>query len=98
MGITVSKEIRYIELCGRTRPKSFPTNKLNNQKYSVISFLPKVLFNQFKFFFNMFFLVIAMTQFIPFLKVGLIVTYTAPLAFVIFVTMIKEAADDYMRK
>lgn len=45
----------------------------------------------------MFFLVIALTQFIPFLKVGLIVTYTAPLAFVITVTMFKEAMDDYMR-
>lgn len=29
-----------------------------------------VLFNQFKFFYNFFFLVIALTQFIPVLKVG----------------------------
>jgi len=29
-----------------------------------------VLYNEFKFFFNLFFLLIAMSQFIPFLKVG----------------------------
>jgi len=29
-----------------------------------------VLYNEFKFFFNMFFLVIALSQFVPFLKVG----------------------------
>lgn len=98
LGTTVSKENRTIELNGRTKPRNFPSNKMNNQKYSFLSFFPKVLFNQFKFFFNMFFLVIALTQFIPYLKVGLIVTYTAPLAFVISITMIKEAMDDHMRK
>ena len=46
----------------------------------------------------MFFLLIAMTQLIPFLKVGLIITYTAPLAFVITVTMMKEASDDFNRR
>jgi len=43
----------------------------------------------------MFFLLIAMTQLVPFLQVGLIITYTAPLAFVISITMMKEASDDY---
>jgi phospholipid-translocating ATPase len=46
----------------------------------------------------MFFLLVALTQLIPFLKVGLIVTYTAPLAFVISITMMKEASDDYSRR
>lgn len=62
-----------------------------------MSFLPKLLFNEFKFFFNMFFLVIALSQFVPFLKVGLLVTYVAPLVFVLVVTMIKEAYDDIQR-
>ena len=94
MGYTVSKEHRKIFLEGKTKPTTFPSNKLNNQKYSIISFLPKLLFNEFKFFFNMFFLVIALSQFVPFLKVGLLVTYVAPLIFVLVVTMIKEAFDD----
>ena len=56
-----------------------------------------MLYNEFKFFFNMFFLIIALSQFIPFLKVGFMFTYVAPLVFVLVVTMIKEAYDDFKR-
>ena len=48
-------------------------------------------------FFNMFFLLIALSQFVPFLKVGLLVTYVAPLVFVLTVTMLKEGYDDFKR-
>ena len=58
-GWTISKENRTIHLSGKTKPVSFSSNKLNNQKYSIVTFLPKLLYNEFKFFFNMFFLVIA---------------------------------------
>lgn len=94
MGWTVSKEKRHINFDGSTRPRRFPSNKLNNQKYSCITFLPLLLYNEFKFFFNMFFLLIALTQFIPFLKVGLLVTYVAPLGIVLLITCFKEAYDD----
>lgn len=40
---------------------------------------------------------VALSQFIPALKIGFIVTYIAPLAFVVSVTMGKEAYDDYKR-
>ena len=59
-----------MECNGTTIPSSYPTNSLNNQKYNVITFLPIVLINQFKFFFNFFFLMIALSQFIPIFKVG----------------------------
>lgn len=39
----------------------------------------------------------ALSQFIPALKIGFIVTYIAPLVFVLCVTMGKEAYDDYQR-
>jgi len=48
----------------------FPENKVHNQKYNVITFLPIVLYEQFKFFANMYFLVVALTQFVDALKVG----------------------------
>jgi len=97
MGWTVSKERRTIHLNGKTIPRTFPSNMLNNQKYTLLSFLPLLLYNEFKFFFNMFFLLIALSQFIPFLKVGLLVTYVAPLVFVLAITMLKEAHDDIQR-
>lgn len=56
-----------------------------------------MLYNEFKFFFNMFFLVIALSQFVPFLKVGFMFTYVAPLVFVLLVTMLKEGYDDIQR-
>jgi phospholipid-translocating ATPase len=56
-----------------------------------------VLFEQFRFFFNLYFLLVALTQFIPRLKVGFMFTYIAPLVFVLSVTMIKEAIDDLQR-
>ncbi|WFD43664.1 P-type phospholipid transporter [Malassezia psittaci] len=75
----------------------FPANVVRNQKYNVITFLPMVLYEQFKFFFNLYFLLVALSQFIPALKIGFLATYIAPLSFVLCVTIGKEAFDDYER-
>lgn len=88
---------RTLYLNGERQPRFFMSNKVNNQKYNVISFIPKVLYHEFKYFFNMFFLGIALSQFVPFLKVGFMFTYIAPLVFVLAVTMLKEAYDDCKR-
>lgn len=45
----------------------------------------------------MFFLLIAISQFVPQLKVGFLFSYVAPLVFVLTVTMINEGYDDYKR-
>ncbi|KAF7321418.1 Phospholipid-transporting ATPase [Mycena kentingensis (nom. inval.)] len=75
----------------------FPPNIVRNQKYNVFTFLPLVFYEQFKFFFNLYFLLVALSQFIPALRIGFIVTSVAPLVFVLSVTMGKEAYDDYQR-
>lgn len=54
----------------------FPPNIVRNQKYSVWSFLPLQLYEQFKYFYNLYFLATALTQFIPILKVGLCSAHT----------------------
>jgi len=77
--------------------EKFPSNVIRNQKYNVISFIPVVLFNQFKFFLNLYFLLMSCSQFIPELKVGYLYTYWAPLGFVLAVTVIREAVDDFLR-
>lgn len=82
---------------GKKDRSVYPPNVLRNQKYSVVTFIPLVLYEQFKFFFNLYFLLVALSQFIPALKIGFIATYIAPLAFVLCVTMGKEAFDDYQR-
>jgi phospholipid-translocating ATPase len=75
----------------------YPKNLIRNQKYNIITFIPLVLFQQFRFFFNLYFLVMACTQFIPMVRIGPLYTYWAPLAFVIFITMLREAYDDIQR-
>jgi phospholipid-translocating ATPase len=74
-----------------------PSNEINNQKYSVLNFLPIVLFNQFKIFFNFFQLMLVGSQFVPLLKVGFLFSYLAPLVVVLFLTLLKEAYDDFKR-
>ncbi|KAL5466774.1 hypothetical protein EMCRGX_G030923 [Ephydatia muelleri] len=75
----------------------YPANAICNRKYSLFSFIPKVLFEQFRFFLNLYFLVIAMTQFVSQLKIGYLYTYWGPLTFVIVVTMMRELYDDIKR-
>jgi len=53
--------------------------------------------NQFKFFFNLFFLGISLSQFFEPLRVGFLFTFLAPLIFVLLLTMAKEGYDDYHR-
>ncbi|RZF36513.1 hypothetical protein LSTR_LSTR008848 [Laodelphax striatellus] len=82
---------------GRQSTEKFPANVIRNQKYNVITFLPKVLFQQFKFFLNLYFLLMAMSQFIPELRLGYLYTYWGPLCFVLMVTISREAVDDFRR-
>ena len=48
----------------------YPANLVRNQKYNLVSFLPIVLYQQFKFFFNLYFLLVALSQFVPALRIG----------------------------
>ncbi|KAJ2961418.1 hypothetical protein NQ176_g11000 [Zarea fungicola] len=71
---------------------------VSNAKYTPWSFLPVTLYNEFSFFFNMYFLLVALSQIIPALQIGYLSTYIAPLAFVLCITMGKEAWDDIDRR
>uniref|UniRef100_A0A914QDF1 P-type ATPase N-terminal domain-containing protein n=1 Tax=Panagrolaimus davidi TaxID=227884 RepID=A0A914QDF1_9BILA len=75
----------------------FPVNAVCNTKYNILTFVPLVLFQQFKFFINLYFLLIACCQFIPAIRTEDPLTYWGPLAFVLTITLIKEAIDDAVR-
>ncbi|RSL93165.1 hypothetical protein CEP52_013400 [Fusarium oligoseptatum] len=83
---------------GSTQPVRFPNNIISNAKYTALTFLPITLYNEFSFFFNMYFLLVALSQAIPALRIGYLLTYIAPLAFVLCITMGKEAFDDIARR
>lgn len=69
----------------------------NPQKYNIITFLPLVLFQQFRFFLNLYFLIMACSQFLPDVRIGYLYTYWGPLGFVLTVTICREAVDDIRR-
>ncbi|CAH1109702.1 unnamed protein product [Psylliodes chrysocephalus] len=84
-------------LLGNPTPGQFPANAIRNQKYNIITFLPLVLYQQFKFFLNLYFLIMAISQFVPDIRIGYLYTYWGPLCFVLLVTLSREAIDDLRR-
>ena len=83
---------------GHLQSSRFPPNSVSNAKYTPWSFLPRTLYKEFSFFFNMYFLLVALSQIIPALRIGYLSTYVAPLVFVLAITLGKEAADDVARR
>lgn len=69
---------------GKLTPGQFPANAIRNQKYNIITFLPMVLYQQFKFFLNLYFLIMATSQFVPDIRIGYLYTYWGPLVRSIF--------------
>jgi phospholipid-translocating ATPase len=83
---------------GTTQAARFPPNAVSNAKYTPWSFLPRTLYNEFSFFFNMYFLLVALSQVVPALRIGYLSTYIVPLVFVLSITLGKEAIDDISRR
>ncbi|EKD16376.1 phospholipid-translocating P-type ATPase [Drepanopeziza brunnea f. sp. 'multigermtubi' MB_m1] len=83
---------------GTAQSARFTPNAISNAKYTPISFLPRTLYNEFSFFFNMYFLLVALSQAIPALRIGYLSTYIVPLVFVMSITLGKEALDDIGRR
>ena len=83
---------------GTTQSTRFPPNAVSNAKYTPWSFLPRTLYNEFSFFFNMYFLLVALSQVVPALQIGYLSTYIVPLVFVLSITLGKEAFDDISRR
>ncbi|OZJ04656.1 hypothetical protein BZG36_02875 [Bifiguratus adelaidae] len=73
----------------------FPNNKVFTAKYTVFTFLPKFLFEEFSKYANLFFLFISGIQQIPGISPTSRWTTLAPLVIVLFITAIKEIFEDY---
>ncbi|KAJ8643386.1 hypothetical protein MRB53_005134 [Persea americana] len=80
----------------RKKPLNYPSNYISTTKYNVITFLPKAIFEQFRRVANVYFLlaaILSLTPVAPFSAVSMI----APLAFVVGLSMAKEALEDWRR-
>lgn len=60
-----------------TGRRRYANNLVVNTKYTVLFFVPHVLYLQFRYFFNLYFLLVALSQIFPPLQIGLLFTYIA---------------------
>ena len=61
---------RKVYFSGRCTPANYKSNSVKNRKSNIFTFMPLFLYNQFRAFFNLFFLAITVSQFFPILQVG----------------------------
>ncbi|KAF3783123.1 putative phospholipid-transporting ATPase 5 [Nymphaea thermarum] len=80
----------------KKKPFKYPNNYISTTKYNALTFLPKATFEQFRRVANLYFLLAAalsLTPVTPFSAVSMI----APLVFVVGLSMLKEALEDWRR-
>ncbi|KAG5636603.1 hypothetical protein H0H81_007428 [Sphagnurus paluster] len=72
-------------------------NKVRTTKYTVITFIPKNLYEQFRRVANLFFLTLVVLQLFPVFGAASGAIAVLPLAFILTVTAIKDGVEDYRR-
>ncbi|KAL7089629.1 hypothetical protein ACP275_13G196000 [Erythranthe tilingii] len=80
----------------KTKPYKYPNNYASTTKYNLVTFFPRALFEQFRRVANLYFLlaaILCLTPLNPFNRASVI----APLVFVIGISMLKEAIEDWHR-
>lgn len=77
--------------------KTYKINKIRTTKYSFLSFLPKNLFEQLHRIANIYFILIAVLNFVPVVEAFQPEIAVIPIIFVLTVTMIKDIWEDYRR-
>lgn len=88
-------------LCNKSEPEdgttSYADNYVSTTKYTLVTFFPKSLFEQFRRVANFFFLLVGCLSFTPLAPYSA-VSAIIPLVIVIGATMVKEAVEDWRRK
>lgn len=82
---------------------TFPTESTTPSLISVsvwsplikVTFLPIFLYNEYKNFSNFYFLMLAISQLFPILRVGFLITYFGPIAIILGLSLMKELWDHY---
>ncbi|KAG6460163.1 hypothetical protein O3G_MSEX011818 [Manduca sexta] len=95
-GAPVDQQNRII-FVNRPQPQKFVSNRISTAKYSVPSFIPLFLFEQFRRYSNCFFLLIALLQQIPDVSPTGRWTTLTPLILILSVSAIKEIVEDFKR-
>lgn len=77
--------------------KSYRDNRIKTTKYSFLSFLPKNLFEQLHRFANVYFISLAVLNFVPVVEAFQPEIAVIPISLVLSVTALKDIWEDYRR-
>ncbi|KAJ7256227.1 hypothetical protein B0H12DRAFT_1112856 [Mycena haematopus] len=75
----------------------YPRNKVRTTKYTLVTFIPRNLYEQFRRIANLFFLTLVVFQLFPVFGATSGSIAVLPLAFIIAVTALKDGIEDYRR-
>ncbi|KAF9524901.1 phospholipid-transporting ATPase 1 [Crepidotus variabilis] len=96
--VHVNHPLSAMEIDHDGEPKArYVRNKVRTTKYTIITFIPKNLYEQFRRAANLFFLSLVILQLFPIFGAAAGSTAVLPLAFIITVTAIKDGVEDYRR-
>ena len=88
--------IQFLQFKFRRRASPH-SNQIHTTKYTILTFVPKNLIEQFHRFANLYFLLVLILNFIPAIEAFGKEVAWIPLAFVLLVTAIKDVFEDYRR-
>ncbi|CAF3403244.1 unnamed protein product [Rotaria socialis] len=94
---TSNDEKRIITINSGPQSAKFTSNNISTSKYSLLTFLPKFLFEQFRKYSNIFFLCIVIFQQIPGVSPTGRYTTAVPLSFILCCAALKEIIEDVKR-
>ncbi|XP_058806464.1 probable phospholipid-transporting ATPase IA isoform X3 [Phymastichus coffea] len=92
-----SQDERVVFINAPHQPATYRNNHISTAKYSILSFIPSFLFEQFRRYSNCFFLFIALMQQIPDVSPTGRYTTLVPLIFILSVSALKEIVEDIKR-
>ena len=78
-------------------PTNYMSNRIDNRKYNIFTFLPLFLYNEYKYFSNFYFLFAAVIQIYEPFRVGLLITYIGPIIIVTGLSLIREIWDEFKK-
>lgn len=84
-------------LLNRLQSRKYCSNRISTAKYNLASFLPRFLFESFRRFANLYFLMIALLQQIPGVSPTGRLTTAVPLLFILTLSAVKEIIEDLRR-
>ncbi|CAJ0755549.1 16631_t:CDS:10 [Entrophospora sp. SA101] len=95
--VFVNEQIPSNNLDKNGRPKQYVSNKVKTSKYTVFTFIPKNLYEQFRRIANFFFLTLVILQWFPEFATISPVVAALPMFIITGITAIKDGFEDFKR-